>query len=85
VGAGYATQAIELACDIAFEKLNLHKLTAGSYENNVGSIRAFLKAGFHQEALLKDHYLCEGQWVSKVCLAKFNPRWGGEPSERIQA
>ena len=46
-GQGYAGEAIRLLSDYAFRELVLHKLEAGAYENNVGSIRTFSKAGFY--------------------------------------
>ena len=45
-GKGYATETIEVLTEHAFGVLGLHKLTAGAYAENVGSIRAFEKAGF---------------------------------------
>lgn len=53
---GVGTRAIELISEHAFERLNLYKLHAGAYAENMGSIRAFLKAGYHQEAVLKRQY-----------------------------
>lgn len=45
-GRGIATEAIELLSRWAFSQLGLRKLVAGSYAENIGSIRAFQKAGF---------------------------------------
>lgn len=44
-GKGYGTEAIKLIVDYSFNRLGLHRLNAGIYENNIGSIKAFLKAG----------------------------------------
>ena len=52
-GKGYAAEAISLLADFAFSKLNLHKLTAGCYEQNQGSLKAFQKAGFEVEEVKK--------------------------------
>ena len=57
-GKGYATEAIGLVVDYAFGTLNLHKLIAGCYDLNQGSVRAFQKAGFVVESLRKQHYYC---------------------------
>lgn len=48
-GRGIATAAIRLTAKIAREKLGLAKVTAGAYGSNLGSIRAFEKAGFSIE------------------------------------
>ncbi len=58
-GKGYASEAITAVADWAFGSLALDKLTAGSYQRNGGSIRAFQKSGF----------LVEGVQRSQVRLA----------------
>ncbi len=55
-GKGYATEAISAVASYGFEKLNLKKIGAGCYSNNLGSLKAFLKAGFTHEATIKDHW-----------------------------
>ncbi len=47
-GQGFATEAIQLVTQYAFENLNLEKLIAGMLENNIGSLKAFLKSGYRQ-------------------------------------
>jgi len=54
-GKGYGTEAIRLIVEYAFNALNLHKVTAGFYEPNIQSIKAFEKAGFSQEGVRKSH------------------------------
>jgi len=65
-GQGYATEAIRVLTDYAFGTLNLMKLTAGAYDPNQGSIRAFQKAGFQIEGKRKRQYFCEGDYVDLV-------------------
>jgi RimJ/RimL family protein N-acetyltransferase len=55
-GKGIATEAVTAISGWAFTALGLRKLVAGSYADNVGSIRAFEKAG----------YRIEGRQVSEV-------------------
>ena len=62
-GRGYATEALKLAAKYAAETLKLHKLWAGFYENNTGSIKAFQRAGFVEEGRFAAHWLCEGHFV----------------------
>ena len=68
-GKGYATEAIRLLSQYAFEKLQIHRLTAGAYANNPGSWRAFEKAGFLREATEHKKWLCEGRHVDGICLS----------------
>ena len=62
-GKGYATESLRLVAGYARESLKLHKLTAGIYANNIGSIQAFLKAGFAQEGRFARHWFCDGEYV----------------------
>jgi ribosomal-protein-alanine N-acetyltransferase len=72
-GRGHASEAITLACRYAFETLRLHKVTAGCCSDNLGSTRAFLKAGFVQEAHLREDRVSEGEWVDTLLLSRLNP------------
>ena len=47
---GIATEAIKLVGKFAFEELNLHRLEAGAFEQNIGSQKALLANGFVKEA-----------------------------------
>lgn len=65
-GQGYATEAIALMTSYAFKTLNLHRLTAGCYAANLGSAKAFLKAGWQQEGLRRSHFFCDGTYVDEI-------------------
>lgn len=71
-GKGFATEAVKLVKDFAFKKLRLHKLTAGSYANNYGSIKIFQKAGFSIEGARKQHFIHKGKYVDQVLLGCIN-------------
>ena len=62
-GKGYAAEGLRLVAGYARESLRLHKLTAGIYANNIGSIQAFLKAGFVVEGRFASHWFCDGEYV----------------------
>ena len=62
-GKGYAAESLRLVAGFARESLQLHKLTAGIYANNIGSIQAFLKAGFVVEGRFSRHWFCDGGYV----------------------
>lgn len=67
-GRGYGSEAIELLAEYAFNKLNLHKLWAGCYVVNKGSIVAFKKVGFIEEGVLKKQYFYNGKYVDGIVL-----------------
>lgn len=56
-GQGYAAEAIKRISMFAFDDQGLNKASAGIYAPNVGSVRAFLNAGWRQEAVLRNHYI----------------------------
>jgi RimJ/RimL family protein N-acetyltransferase len=60
-GKGIASATISMATAIARSRLSLRKLTAGCYVSNVGSRRAFEKAGFVVEGIRKEQCLLNGK------------------------
>lgn len=74
-GKGYAAEAIELATKYGFEELNLNKLTAGMYEHNMGSFKAFIKAGWRHVGTLKEHCFSHGKYedefVVEICRSEY--------------
>lgn len=74
-GKGYATEAIQLISDYAFNVLNLHKVAAGCYSSNEGSVRAFQKAGFVVEGIRKSQFYSNGTYVDDLLLGLVRPDW----------
>jgi ribosomal-protein-alanine N-acetyltransferase len=69
-GNGYATGAISGICEFAFTTLGLRRLEAGAYSSNVGSIKAFLKARFVQEGILRGRWTLDGQAENHVIVGR---------------
>ena len=67
-GRGIATECIRTLAEHAFDTLNLHKLIAGCYEENVGSAKAFKKVGFSEEGRRVEHAHCEGEYTDLIEL-----------------
>jgi len=59
-GQGYASEAIAALATWAFGDRGLAKLTAGAYAANLGSIKAFLKAGFREEGRPRGEVILDG-------------------------
>ena len=53
-GRGYATEAIAQVTCWGFEHCGLHRIEGGCYAENLGSLRAFLKAGYTIEGFRRD-------------------------------
>lgn len=60
-GRGYATEAIVALSEHAFSTLAMRKVSAGIYAPNTGSIRAFIKSGYRQEGMRRNHYTLNGE------------------------
>lgn len=68
-GKGIGTEAIRLATKYAFSELNLNKLIAGVYENNIGSQKIFEKNGYRKVGVYKNHRFCglgEGNKIGMI-------------------
>lgn len=74
-GKGYATEAISLITEWAFSELGLHKVQAGAFDENIGSIRALQKAGFSQEACFKENLISpvSGKYCDHLMFGRVNP------------
>lgn len=70
-GRGVGSDSIALMVSIAARQLGLRKLTAGCYASNVGSARAFKKAGFSLEGVRKNHFLLDGVNEDLLLMARF--------------
>jgi RimJ/RimL family protein N-acetyltransferase len=70
-GMGIGSDAIACIARLAASDLGLRKLTAGCYASNIGSAKAFFKAGFHEEARRPAHFLLDGNPEDLVLLARF--------------
>jgi RimJ/RimL family protein N-acetyltransferase len=69
-GKGIASEAISLVTRYGFEELNLNKLTAGMYEQNLGSYKAFIKSGYREVGRYRRHFFCQGRYVDAVIVEK---------------
>ncbi len=73
-GHGYGTEAANLMCQYAFEQLKLHKLMLRVFADNKNAIRSYEKAGFVQEAYLKDEELLDGKYKDVIFMARINEK-----------
>ncbi|MBI3096124.1 MAG: GNAT family N-acetyltransferase [Rhodocyclales bacterium] len=69
-GKGYATEAIALATRYALEQLELNKLWAGMYAENLGSYHAFIKAGYREVGRFHRHILFNGRYIDSILVEK---------------
>jgi [ribosomal protein S5]-alanine N-acetyltransferase len=70
-GQGIARAAISAMGEIARDELALRKITGGCYASNVGSQRAFIRAGFEVEAVRPRHFILDGRECDLVLMARY--------------
>lgn len=69
-GYGFAQEAIQLAHEIAFKKLKLHRLEAGIAPDNKASIKVAKKCGYRKEGLSKKRLLVHKKWEDMLIFAQ---------------
>jgi RimJ/RimL family protein N-acetyltransferase len=67
-GRGLGSDAITTATRYAFTSLDLDKLTARCYATNLGSIRAFEKAGWQREGVQRGQFMTDAGRIDGVWL-----------------
>ena len=75
-GKGFASKAVSIVTQFGFNQLKLAKLSAGCYESNIGSKKAFEKSGYKIEGFLRSHVESddarEGLWKMGCIASDFN-------------
>ena len=69
-GRGYGSEAITLLADVAFDTMGLHRLYAYVFSINPRAKRAFEKAGFRTEGILRQHRRIAGEFVDVYVLGQ---------------
>lgn len=65
---GGGTEALRLLARIGFDHLNLHRIFTYVWADNERAIRAYAKAGFEREGLLRQHVFIQGEWKDVVVM-----------------
>lgn len=66
-GKGLGTEAVRLACALAFSELGAHKVFARIDPANRASRKVLMKAGFKYEGCLRAEKKLGGKWVNQEC------------------
>lgn len=70
---GYASDALKLVCDYAFNYLNLHQIYAYISIENQNSIGLFATNGFMRTGLLEDWLSYNNRFIDAIIMQKLNP------------
>ena len=73
-GKGAGTEAAKLLLEYAFANLGMHKVVSRVLARNRASVRMNEKAGYVQEAYLKDELFLDGKYEDLILFGAINPR-----------
>src|SRR5690606_12348842 len=77
-GRGIMTAVVGKACEYAFSRWQLVRITAHVFESNIASARVLEKNGFEFERLLRKHHLKDGRFLDSRLFALVRCFfWGG--------
>lgn len=66
---GYMAEAVQIALDFCFRRLQLHRVEAACLEANAPSKSLLLKAGFQPEGLARKYLCIAGRWQDHETFA----------------
>lgn len=72
---GYGTEAMRLLLRHGFETLNLNRVFLRVYEDNLGAIRAYEKAGFVHEGRLREAQFSDGKYKDVLLMSVLRSEW----------
>ena len=74
-GQGFATEAVRLILDFAFNTLDVHRVWAGCDSENAASARVLEKVGMRREGCFKHDYQIRGVWRDTLAFAILSDEW----------
>lgn len=74
-GKGYGTEATRLMVNYAFEILGMHRVWLRVYEYNHRAIRAYEKAGFVREGVLREDRYHNGRFFHTIVMGLLRSEW----------
>ncbi|MFH0816658.1 MAG: GNAT family protein [Methanobacteriota archaeon] len=72
-GKGYGPEAMRLLVKFAFEELNLHKVFLMHFEGNERGHKCYIKAGFVEDGVMRDHVFKGGRYKDQIVMSVINP------------
>jgi RimJ/RimL family protein N-acetyltransferase len=74
-GRGYGTDAMRVVLRLAFEELNLHRVTLNVFEYNTRAQRTYARLGFRVEGRVRQALLREGQRWDLIFMGLLRSEW----------
>ncbi len=79
-GKGYGSEATRMVLDYGFGTLNLNRVQLEVLEHNVAGLRAYEKAGFRREGVMRQHHYVDGAYVDTVVMGILRSEWKPSPA-----
>ena len=79
-GHGYGQEATGLMMEYGFDILNLNRIQLHVWEKNERAIRAYGKAGFQREGLLREAMFHNGEYCSFLVMGLLAREWRSMPT-----
>jgi RimJ/RimL family protein N-acetyltransferase len=74
-GVGLGRISLAGAVDYLFSVGQFRRIQAGSYENNIASIKLFRSLGFRKEAFFKESILYNGEYLDDIMFGLLKHEW----------
>ncbi len=74
-GKGIGTEAVGLLLGHAFRDIGLHRVQLHVFASNVAAIRAYEKAGFRREGLLREAAFIDGLHLDVAVMGVLGAEW----------
>ncbi|GAB2476529.1 GNAT family N-acetyltransferase [Jatrophihabitans fulvus] len=74
-GHGYAAEAVRAMLRLAFDTLELHRVSAVVVEGNDASCRLLQRLGFTRQARLVDNVRHKGEWATQLVYGLLSDEW----------
>jgi RimJ/RimL family protein N-acetyltransferase len=75
---GYGTKAVRLLLKFAFYDLNLNRVCVHVFRTNAAAIRAYEKAGFVQEGILRSAAHIDGRYIDVLVMGILREEFNGK-------
>lgn len=81
-GKGYGTEATEMATFYGFDRLNLMKIYLGSVDENQGAKKAYEKAGYKEEGILRKEVYRNSKYYDAIRMGMLRDEYYEELYEK---
>ncbi|SBS32520.1 Spermidine N(1)-acetyltransferase [Marinomonas spartinae] len=76
-GKGIGTLVTKVVTDYAIRTLGLHRVQLTASAQNIGAVKAYEKAGYQHEGVMRQSGFRNGEFVDKVLMSVLSTEWQG--------